>query len=587
MQRVAEAISAALGVDVEITDSDLVRVAGTGEFGKQLGNSLAGQGYVHAHVLRTNEAIIIEDPGHHELCRTCVMARSCYATSELCCPIRHGDNTAGVIGLVSRTRAQRARLLRNSGANLAFLERMAELISAKISSEESVLRDNLRRRQLEAVIGAFDQGVLVVDEYGVITQANPYALKMLHLTPQAVVGKSLQDVLSGTGLYDALGRGIEIKHRRARLKQCSGDTVDAICNAYPVVTEGRTVGAVLTFQHLDDVSRLTYEIWEHENKVTSLDDILGVSQPISLVKELARRIATSNCTVLLRGESGTGKGLMARAIHGESKRKDGPFIVVNCSAVPDTLLESELFGYEEGAFTGARKKGKLGRFELANKGTLFLDEIGDMPLHLQGKLLRTLEDRVIEPVGSIEVRPIDVRVIAATNRDLDTMVESGEFRKDLFYRLNVVPIVMPTLRQRKEDIPVLAEFFLEKHCRTADKSITRISDAAMKALQAYDWPGNVRELSNSIEYAVHVERDTVLHETSLPQRVLTSGTLVRAVDDCTLSALEALERRAIAEALERYSDSPKAKVKAAEVLGIHVTTLYRKLKRYGVNKSPS
>ncbi|WP_413894505.1 sigma-54 interaction domain-containing protein, partial [Candidatus Skiveiella danica] len=358
------------------------------------------------------------------------------------------------------------------------------------------------------------------------------------------------DVLASTGLYDALGRGTEIRHHRARLKQHSGDTVDAICNAYPVAVDGKTLGAVLTFQRLDDVSRFTYEIWEHENRATSFDDIIGDSQPMSSVKEFAAKIASGDSTVLLRGESGTGKGLMARAIHRASRRKDGPFVVVNCSAIPDTLLESELFGYEEGAFTGARKKGKLGRFELANNGTLFLDEIGDMPLHLQGKLLRALEDRMIEPVGSVESRPIDVRIIGATNRD--TMVASREFRKDLFYRLNVVPIWMPSLRERRDDIPMLTQFFLDKHCGTVGKNISAFSDGALQCMLAYEWPGNVRELSNSVEYAVNIESESTVQITSLPQRVRTVGRPVGFDEADSPQALEALERQAIAEALRRF-----------------------------------
>lgn len=579
----AEAIAVALGVDVEITDRDLIRVAGTGEFSRQLGNSLAGQGRVHAHVLQIGATVIIEDPGHHELCRTCVMAKRCYATAELCCPINYGDAVAGVMGLVTRTQAQRRRLLDNARANVAFLERMADLLSAKIASEEATARDRLRRRQLEAVIGAFDQGVLVVDEYGIMTQANRYALDALNLSAEATMGKPLQDVLTGTGLYDALGSGTEIKHHRTRLRQHSGETVDAICNAYPVAIDGKTLGAVLTFQHLDDVSKLTYEIWEHENRATSFDDIIGDSQPMSSVKEFAAKIASGNSTVLLRGESGTGKGLMARAIHRESKRRDGPFVVVNCSAIPDTLLESELFGYEEGAFTGARKKGKLGRFELANKGTLFLDEIGDMPLHLQGKLLRALEDRMIEPVGSVESRPIDVRIIGATNRDLDAMVHSREFRKDLFYRLNVVPIWMPPLRERREDIPMLARFFLDKHCRTAGKRIASLGDGALRSMLAYEWPGNVRELSNSVEYAVNIESESTVQAASLPQRVRIARHSDEANEAGGPQGLEALERKAIAGALQRFEGEPRAKEKAARELGIHVTTLYRKLAKYNLN----
>ena len=348
-------------------------------------------------------------------------------------------------------------------------------------------------------------------------------LNLLKLTRDEVIGQQLQGILTGTGLYDALGRGTEVKNCRTSLRQPSGNAVEAVCNSYPVVVDGTTLGAVLVFQHLDDVSRLTYEIWEHEKRTTSMMDMLGTSPPMLEAKRLARKVAGSNSTILLRGDSGTGKGLMARALHAESRRSDGPFVVVNCSAIPDTLLESELFGYEEGAFTGARKRGKPGRFELANRGTLFLDEIGDMPLHLQGKLLRALEDRVIEPVGGVESRAIDVRIIAATNRDLESMVAMGEFRRDLFYRLNVVPIMMPSLRERTEDIALLANFFLRKHCVTADKHITGFDEEALEHMLSYDWPGNVRELSNSVEYAVNVESGSIIRLHSLPQRIQASA----------------------------------------------------------------
>lgn len=588
-QRIAEAISAALRVDVEITDADLMRVAGTGEFSRQLGRSLAGQGCVHAHVLGTGATVVIENPGHHELCRSCVRAKQCYATAELCCPIFCKGAPAGVMGLVTRTRAQSERLLRNVDANVAFLERMADLLSAKMSAEEAMIRAHLRLQQLEAVIGAFDQGVLVVDEYGAITHANTYVLNLLRLARDGVVGRLLRDILTGTGLYDALTSGTELRYCRTSLRQPSGNSVEAMCNSYPVVVDGVTLGAVLVFQHMDDVSRLTYEVWEHENRTTSMMDMLGASPSLLAAKGLAHKVAGGNSTILLRGESGTGKGLMARAIHAESKRRDGPFVVVNCSAIPDTLLESELFGYEEGAFTGARKKGKLGRFELANKGTLFLDEIGDMPLHLQGKLLRALEDRVIEPVGGVESRPIDVRIIAATNRDLDSMVDAGEFRRDLFYRLNVVPIVMPPLKDRAEDIALLATFFLRKHNVTADKHISEFSKQALDRMLAYDWPGNVRELSNSIEYAVNVESESVIHMHSLPQRILgrtRSATELGAPPVPAMAApaspLDDIEYRAIIEALNRHAGSPGAKEKAAAELGIHVTTLYRKLKKHAL-----
>lgn len=582
VQDVAEAISAALEVDVEITDANLKVVAGTGEFSRQLGTSLAERGHIHSHVFNTGDAIIIEKPGHHELCKNCVIEKSCYATGELCTPLKRNGKTCGVIGLVSRNESERYRLLSNAQAILTFLQRMADLLMAKILSEESAIRDKLRHRQLEAAINAFDSGILIVNEYGVITQANRYAFDILGLSPEDVVGKILHDVLADTGLYDALGRATELTNYRTRIRKHPRGIVDAICNCYPVAVDDEALGAVLAFQELADISRMTYDIWERERDSTSLEHIIGRSPALSLVKEMARRIAPSNSTVLLRGESGTGKGLMARAIHSSSQRKEGPFVVVNCSAIPDSLLESELFGYEEGAFTGARKKGKLGRFELAHNGTLFLDEIGDLPLHLQGKILQAIEDRVIEPVGSIESRPIDVRIIAATNRDLDAMVRSKEFREDLFYRLNVVPILMPPLRERKEDIPVLIDYFLNRHCKTAGKLLNGFSDEAIKALLTYEWSGNVRELSNCIEYAVNVEPGKTIQKSSLPLRVRNNAW--PAVDSAQdeLLTLEELEYRAIQDALKRYGDESKTKEKVANALGIHVTTLYRKLQKYGL-----
>ena len=580
VQDVAEAISAALEVDVEITDENLKVIAGTGEFNKRLGTSLAGKGHIHSYVHRTGNDAIIENPGHHELCRNCIYEKSCYATGELCTPLRRNNLICGVIGLVSRNDEERERLLFNAEANLTFLRRMADLLITKILSEESAMRDKLKHRQLEAAINAFDSGILIVDEYGTITQANRYALEILGLSLDDIVGKILKDVLTGTGLYDALSRGTELKNYRARMRKHPRGIVDAICNSYPVAVDDEALGAVLTFQELSDISRITYDIWERERETTSLSHVIGESPLLYSIKELVKRIAPGNSTVLLRGESGTGKGLMARAIHNLSQRKEGPFTVVNCSAIPDSLLESELFGYEEGAFTGARKKGKLGRFELANKGTLFLDEIGDLPLHLQGKILRAIEDRVIESVGSIESRPIDVRIIAATNRDLDTMVKNGEFREDLFYRLNVVPILMPSLRERKEDIPVLANHFLTVHCKTVGKQVEGFSDNTMNALVDYGWPGNVRELSNCVEYAVNVEHSKIIQESSLPQKIKNKNKPRRQPSQGNILTLEELEYQAIQNAFNYYRDQPKEKEKVADALGIHVTTLYRKLQKY-------
>jgi sigma-54 dependent transcriptional regulator, acetoin dehydrogenase operon transcriptional activator AcoR len=285
---------------------------------------------------------------------------------------------------------------------------------------------------------------------------------------------------------------------------------------------------------------------------------------------------------LIRGESGTGKELFARAIHHESSRRKQQFITINCSAIPENLLESELFGYEEGSFTGARKGGKIGKFELADQGTLFLDEIGDMPYHLQAKILRVLEESSIEKVGGSITVPIDVRIIAATNVNLEKMIELSQFRHDLYYRLNVIPLIIPPLRERKEDIALLMNHFLAKYNMRLNKNIKGFSDQIYELFLKHSWPGNIRELENVIEYAVNMETENHINLEYLPPsfRVVEGSTVEKDINDS--NTMEVIEREAIINALNRYGWSTKGKLAAAKSLGIGKTTLYRKLKKYNL-----
>ena len=278
-----------------------------------------------------------------------------------------------------------------------------------------------------------------------------------------------------------------------------------------------------------------------------------------------------------RTETGTGKGLFARAIHSLSARKDKPFVAINCSAIPESLLESELFGYEEGAFTGAKKRGKPGKFELAEGGTLFLDEIGDMPIHLQAKILRTLQERTIERVGGNTSITVDIRVISATNRPLETMIINGEFREDLYYRLNVIPLNLPPLRQRREDIQLLLEFFTKRYNQVFNKDILGFSPKALATLFEYHWPGNIRELENVVEYAFNIEPNEIIREDSLPVKLkqFNNGT-----HESTLKTLKEVEKKSIEHAIDIYGTSVESKKQIAKVLGIGIATLYRKIKEY-------
>jgi len=286
---------------------------------------------------------------------------------------------------------------------------------------------------------------------------------------------------------------------------------------------------------------------------------------------------------LIEGESGTGKELFARAIHAASPFNKGPFIAVNCSAIPESLLESELFGYESGAFTGAKAGGKPGKFELANGGTLFLDEVGEIPLHLQAKLLRVLQERVVERIGSTTARPINVRIVAATNRNLLKMVQNGEFRDDLYYRLNVIPITIPPLRERIEDIPVLLDYLLKRYSKIMKKQIAGFTSEACQLLCDYTWPGNVRELENAVQYAISFAEDQLIHLENIPPYIRERSNRHKNKPTTLQEKNLMNEKKIIEDLLQKYGTSVAGKDKVAEVLGISRATLYRKIKKLGLN----
>ncbi|HEX15679.1 MAG TPA: AAA family ATPase, partial [Deltaproteobacteria bacterium] len=328
------------------------------------------------------------------------------------------------------------------------------------------------------------------------------------------------------------------------------------------------IGGVETFRDLSALKELQDEVRE---KYTFGDIVTRNPRMLEILKVLPE-VAVSDATVLIQGESGTGKELFARAIHDLSPRKDGPLVKVNCAAVPETLLESELFGYVKGAFTDA-KRDKPGRFKLAEGGTIFLDEIGDMPLALQAKLLRVLESKEYEPLGATKTERADVRVVAATNRDLERMVKEGQFREDLYYRLNVFKIALPPLRERSEDIPLLVEHFIAKLNRKTGKDIQGLNEEAMRLLLDHPWPGNVRELENVLEHAFILCKDRWIRPEHLPEYLRKGDTVISG------GSLRQMER----ELIERTLKSCQGNIShAARQLGIHRTTLWRKLKKYNL-----
>lgn len=433
------------------------------------------------------------------------------------------------------------------------------------------------------ILNSIADGVFTTDREGRVTFFNKAAQEITGFASKEAIGRYCFDIFradicqSRCALKETIRTKKEIINLPITILNKEGKRVPiSISTAVLKNEKGQIIGGVETFRDLSTIEELKKELYQ---KYT-LGDIISKNHLIHEIFDILPNIAESDSTVLIQGASGTGKELFAKAIHNLSRRKEKPFIKVNCVALPDTLLESELFGYVKGAFTDA-KKDKPGRFALANGGTIFLDEVGDMSPSLQVKLLRVLQEKEYEPLGSTSPRKTDVRIIAASNRDLARLVSEGKFRDDLFYRLNVVKIELPSLSQRSEDIPLLIDHFIQKFNAKMRKQITGITDPALRVLLNYDYPGNVRELENIIEHAFvlckkeqidldclpkELSKATIEMETSLPQK--------------EESPLERAEADVIERALKKYQGN---RVRAAKELGIDRTTLWRKMKKYGLH----
>jgi transcriptional regulator with PAS, ATPase and Fis domain len=445
---------------------------------------------------------------------------------------------------------------------------------------------------LEEVLAGAGEWMLVVDASGVITMISEAYAEFNGVTVSEAVGKHVTEVVENTRMHIVAKTGEpeigEPQTIRGR---------DVIVNRLPLKDGDRVVGAYgrVVFKDVEQLRQLAGKMNLLESKVRyyekelthmrgaryTFDSIAGSGPAITAAKEEAQRASRTDSTVLLRGETGTGKELFAHAIHAAGQRRSGPFIKLNCAAVPAELQESELFGYEEGAFTGAKKGGKPGKFEMAEGGTLFLDEIGDMPLPMQAKLLRVLQEREVERVGGTSSRRIDLRIIAATGKPLEELVGEGKFRADLYYRINVIPVYIPPLRERREDIGEIADRFLSKLSADTGEPRRRLSRDLVGILRAHDWPGNIRELQNVLERAVAMARGEILLPEHLPPRLLRSvPEAAKEVTPGSLASAKAeAERAAILAALKASGGN---KSKAADLLRIHRVKLYEKMKRHGI-----
>lgn len=441
---------------------------------------------------------------------------------------------------------------------------------------------------LNTILDTFNEWYVVVDKEGIITMmSKAYKEFVGEQNPE---GKHVTEVIENTRMHRVLETGImEV----GEIQKIKGSRMIAM--RIPLKKDGRVIGAIgkTMFKDVGDlvslskkISKLEKEIEYYKNELDdkrvakySFENLVGSSPSMNTVKGLAKKAAKTNSNVLILGESGTGKELFAHALHNASKRNLGPFVKINCAAIPAELLESELFGYEEGAFTGAKKGGKKGKFELANGGTILLDEIGDMPMTMQAKLLRVIQEKEVERLGGNVLKDIDVRIIASTNKELEKLVRKNEFREDLFYRLNVMVIKLPPLRDRKEDIEALANELKMKIANRLGLYVEGISQDAIDYLKSYDWPGNIRELENVLERAINLlDSDLIIKPKHLPPRLTRKKSKAYLMGNRNLKAIvEEVEKDVISDCLERTKGN---KNKAAKLLGISRVGLYKKIERY-------
>jgi sigma-54 dependent transcriptional regulator, acetoin dehydrogenase operon transcriptional activator AcoR len=440
-----------------------------------------------------------------------------------------------------------------------------------------------QRNTVQALLDSIAEGVVTVDRDGLITSLNRAAERILGFAASEAVGRPCRAVLPPelcgphSPLQETMRTGRQVVNREVVVTTRDGRGVPLSLAAGPFQSElGDTLGAVCTFRDLREIERIA----EERRQRIPLGGIIGKHPRMREVFDLVDMIKDTDSTVLIHGKSGTGKGLLAQALHALSPRRHHPFVKVSCAALPETLLESELFGHERGAFTGAVKERK-GRFELADKGTLFLDEIGDLSPSVQVKLLRVLQEQEFERVGGSETLRVDVRVIAATHRDLTALMRQGRFREDLFYRLNVIPIHLPPLCERRSDIPLLVESLLERFAAKGKGQATSISPPAMTLLMEHSWPGNVRELENALEHAVVCSRGPIVEPEALPRSLLLAPLAARDSRDTPRRAASTrkAERDAILRALA-YARGNRSR--AAAQLNIDRTTLWRKMRRLGL-----
>lgn len=557
IERLVLAISNSLKLEVAIFDNSSNLFYCTPTYLKKKGR------IVHAPFIKdvlNSGSLLVNTPGEMTSCIGCRFKDHCPSTVEILCCIRAGTSVVGVAGFTSFTKEGQRRINENTPVYLDAITELSTLIGefliSKSGNQDSVNMDHIVKGSLEIA----KQPIILADPHGVITQYNALAAKVLKFCGTAT--SSLWQILP-EDIVKKMMKGIDLFEKSVSIGKFSAK----------ISTKAITVNDQLIAIFV----RFSDEIYEQVETPSFLNGIIGKSDEIGSIQKLIKKLASSPTPILITGETGTGKELVARAIHEQSKRNKYPFVAINCSSIPESLFESELFGYEEGSFTGAKKGGKMGKIELAQGGTLFLDELGEMPLSVQPKLLRVLQEYELERVGSTDKVHLDIRVIAATNCRLPEMIAEGKFREDLFYRIGVINIKLPPLRERKTDIIPISLNYIEKLKVKLETPLKFIDPEVEKLFLGYSWPGNIRELQNVVEYAANICDTDTMTIRDLPETIVQ-----KAVEKPAAPVLSAgTEEQKIQELLDKYGCTLEGKKQIAKILGISLRTLYRKINKMG------
>lgn len=556
IERLTLAIASTLKLEVAIFDRNSRLFFCTPTYLKKKGK------VVHAPSIKevmNNGSVLVNRPGEMPSCIGCRFKDHCPSTIEILCCIRVGAEVVGVADLTSFTKEGQRRIEENTPVYLNAVTELGNLIGDCLQSVSGERNLTALDSLLQSTLEISNHPMLLADPHGVVLHYNQLAARLFKSCGSTAASlwqifpeETVQKLLKGSSFFE---RSVTIGKGKAKITSRA-------------VMSGGQVSAVLV--------RFSDELVTAAEEHEAAREIVGSSEEIENVRRMVNKLANSPTPILLTGETGTGKELVARAMHNQSRRSKYPFVAINCSSIPENLFESELFGYEEGSFTGAKKGGKMGKIELAQGGTLFLDELGEMPLSVQPKLLRVLQEYELERVGSTEKIHLDIRVIAATNRNLKDLIREGKFREDLYYRISVINLPLPPLRERKSDILPIAQNFLDKLRDKLDMPLKTISPQAQELLLEYDWPGNVRELQNAMEYAANLCEREVLLPDDLPRYV--SAKQSACPQEKSHAANQEMVQ--IKELLGRYGYTLEGKKLVAAQLGISLRTLYRKLNQF-------